>query len=517
MPLELDLKQFCLTHELLLCQTVIVGVSGGADSMCLLDILHNLSLDASNKTPQTAFPQIIAAHIHHGLRGIDADRDENLVRNYCLDKNIAFLSRKVDVAALAEREKISIEQAGREARYSFFEEISATKAGETVYIAVAHHREDQAETILMNLFRGTGPDGLCGMKPKNGSIIRPLLFASKKEILAYLSSKKIAFCEDLTNLDNTYTRNRFRNQVLPLVADILDKDPVSPILAFSELASADQEYFDERVSEIFTANACLSKSGFYGLPRSVFAAQKKAIASRLIRLLYTSRFCCATDLSAVHVTSILALALSGSNNQRISLPHKRIAYLTDDTLFLDETSDLSRAKECEWNTKSGQILMVTEESKGEPLCFLRKNMTERVVSISKTSFEVEVILVENPQQVVYNNRTWYCPLQYLEGAVLRTRRHGDRVCSAGSTGGKLLRRFLTDRKIPDFAKDRMILVANESEVLWIPGVAHSQGFVDEISQRRYIESKGIPADGIFLQDSELYRLTILDRNEQEEH
>jgi tRNA(Ile)-lysidine synthetase-like protein len=128
-----------------------------------------------------------------------------------------------------------------------------------------------------------------------------------------------------------------------------------------------------------------------------------------------------------------------------------------------------------------------------------------------------VILVENPEQVVYNSRTWYCPAKVLGGTVLRTRRQGDWFSRADSTGGKPLRRFLTDRKIPGFIRDRMILAAHESQVLWIPGIAHAEGFVDEASGRKFFGLTDRIIDKLSLHDTELYRVTISDRNEQEEH
>lgn len=519
MSLLPDCRKFCNTYGLLSCQAVIAGVSGGADSMCLLDILFTLSEEAKNIETLQPFPTLIAAHINHGLRGEAADHDEDLVRRYCQDRNIPFYVKRVDIAAMAKESKTSVEQAGRSARYAFFDEIAGKyfPGAEDVFTAVAHHREDQAETILMNLFRGTGPDGLCGMKPVNSRIIRPLLFASKENILSYVKSKHISYAEDQTNLDNTYTRNRWRNQILPLIADVSRKDPVLPLLAFAELAGTDKEYFDEKVSEIYEINACCGGSGTYGIPCEVIRREHRAIASRLIRYLYTGRFLAATDLTAAHVSSILALAAEGPGGRRISLAHGRIAYIAEDTLFFDESMGLMSEDVLSWKMKTGPVLLSREETDGEPLLVFDDIVPGRVVSISKTYFDVEVILVEKPEQVVYNSRTWYCPAEVLSGAVLRTRRQGDWFSRTESTGGKPLRRFLTDRKIPSFVRDRMLVAAHESQVLWIPGIAVAEGLVDEASERMYFGLTGSAADKSSVHGTELYRITILDRNEQEEH
>jgi len=519
MSLLPDCRMFCLTYGLLSCKAVIAGVSGGADSMCLLDILFSLSEKSKEEDPRRPFPELIAAHINHGLRGEAADHDEDLVRKYCQDRNIPFYVKRVDIASFAKDNRISIEQAGRSVRYAFFEETARKcfPGTDDVFTAVAHHREDQAETILMNLFRGTGPDGLCGMKPRSSNIIRPILFASKEDILSYVESKKILFASDQTNFDNTYTRNRWRNQILPLIADVSHKDPILPLLAFSELAGADKEYFDEKVFEIYGKNAYRGGSGAFGIPCEVIRREHRAIASRLIRFLYAGRFSSGADLTAAHVSAILSLAAEGSGGHRISLAHHRIAYIAEGVLFFDEPSDLVREDAHSWNMKAGRILLCREELEGEPLLVFDDVVPNQVVSISKTYFDVEVILVENPEQVVYNSRTWYCPAKALGGAVLRTRRQGDWFSRADSTGGKPLRRFLTDRKIPGFVRDRMLLVAHESQVLWIPGIAYAEGFVDEASGRKYFGLPGRIIDNSSVHDTELYRITISDRNEQEEH
>jgi len=514
MSLLLDCRKYCQDFGLLSCQAVIAGVSGGADSMCLLDILFSLSEESKKAGSPHPFPKIAAVHVNHGLRGDAADYDENLVRRYCKERRIPFFAKKIDIQSIAKENKVSLEQAGRDARYSFFEETAQEFQPEAgpVFIATAHHREDQAETILMNLFRGTGPDGMCGMQPIAGNIIRPLLFASKEEILDYMAAGKIPFLDDLSNFDNIYTRNRWRNQILPLVADVCRKDPVRPLLAFSELAGTDKDFFDKAVAEIFEKNASRGGSGAYGLPCEVIRREHRAIASRLVRCLYSKRFASGTDLTSAHVSSILSLIEENSNGRRISLAHGKVAYLAEGMIFVDELSDLSDADTYVWDVKGGQILLCSEETPSEPLAVIGDITSKRVVAISKTSFEVDVILVENPEQVVYNGRTWYCPEKDLGGAVIRTRKQGDWFSRAGCSFGKPLRRFMTDRKIPAFIRGRMLLVARESQILWIPGVSCAVGFADEISGRRYFESLSIEKNKLSVQDTELYRITIKDRS-----
>ena len=151
-------RDYCENHRLLSCKTILVGVSGGADSMCLLDILDSMAYGRTEDPKENPFPGIVAVHVNHGLR-VEADADEELVRIYCAKKNIPFVAGRFDIRKLADDKKMSLEEAGRDRRYAFFNEIAGEYGGESgsVRIAVAHHREDQGETILMNLFRGAGP------------------------------------------------------------------------------------------------------------------------------------------------------------------------------------------------------------------------------------------------------------------------------------------------------------------------------------------------------------------------
>jgi len=518
MPLLPDCREYCIKNNLLSCQVMLVGVSGGADSMCLLDILFSLSGTWQDDSDGRPFPKIIAAHVNHGLRGAAADEDEELVRSYCSARGIAFASYTADVALLAAEKRIGLEEAGRIVRYSFFEETARkySAGGHKVFTAVAHHREDQAETILMNLFRGTGPDGLTGMQPCSRGIVRPLLFASKKDILGYMKEKGLCFSEDYSNLDNTYTRNCWRNRIFPLIEEACGKDPVQPLLAMSDLLRTDQSYFEEIVGDIFAANRISGGNNMPGLPCPVITGAHRAVASRLVRHLYAAAFSSAADLGSVHVSAVLSLTEDPAGGRLLSLPHGRTAYIADGVLFFDNADAIRGGGLKSWDTNGVRLLLCSAADAGETPLFSDVKKTELCVPISKTSFELETILVENPEQVVYNSRTWYCTPDVLGGAVLRTRRQGDWFSHAGSVGGKLLRRYLTDRKIPAFVRDRMLIAANGAQVLWIPGLAHAAGFVDEASRLRFFASRGRGTDPISLQDMQLYRITIRNMYEQEE-
>jgi tRNA(Ile)-lysidine synthase len=451
-----------------------------------------VSVEEAGEPARRQFPRVCAVHINHKIRQTDADNDEQLVRRYCEQRGIPFFSKTVDVPGLAIKSGRGLEETGRDVRRAYFQEVSGqfVAAGDSpVFTAVAHHREDAAETFMMNLFRGTGPDGLSGMPPKSGNLVRPLLFASKSEIMHYLTQNKVPFAEDVTNSDNTYLRNYFRNEIFPRLGTACRKDPVQPILVAAEIFRRDKEYFDQVVGYFFDKYQVIRGSKI-GLPCGVFRKEPLSISSRLIRYLFVQTFGDAKNLSEAHCTAILQLVSSMSGGGSISLPGNRNAFINDDTLFFSENlqpnlipffgrdllSENMRLMDC----PGDEEIRISFDPEGGLL---------RTV-IPNSSLLLETIVVENPDQVVYNGQAWYCTAKELDGAVIRTRREGDRISPAGSSGSKLFRRYLTDRKVPLPVRDHILIAARESNVLWVPGLVHAVGFTDTVSHERYIFSRG---------------------------
>jgi len=208
-PLEqkalLALRQYSLFTQ---GDRIAVGVSGGADSVALLRFLAVLREEYRW--------ELIVCHIHHGLRGAEADRDEQFVRELAGQLGLPYAVRHIDAAALALENHLSVEEAGRDARYAFF----AETAGEGGRIATAHTLDDTIETVLMNLIRGTGLHGLCGIPRTRGNIVRPLLDVTRAEVEEYLALLGQPYCTDSTNLSDDYTRNRVRHDILPRLREL---------------------------------------------------------------------------------------------------------------------------------------------------------------------------------------------------------------------------------------------------------------------------------------------------------
>lgn len=263
MSTVLEQKALCALRQYSLFSQgdrIAVGVSGGADSVALLRFLAALR-------PQFGW-DLVVCHIHHGLRGAEADRDECFVRALAEQLGLPCAVSRIDAAALALRDHISVEEAGRMARYAFF----AQTAGEGGRIATAHTLDDSIETVLMNLVRGTGLRGLCGIPRIRGNIVRPLLDCTRAEVEDYLGALGQSYCTDSTNLTDDYTRNRIRHDILPRLCALNPNFPGAMARMLPRLA-AQQALTDclaaQSAQQLHAACGGLSRQGLSALPEPV--------------------------------------------------------------------------------------------------------------------------------------------------------------------------------------------------------------------------------------------------------
>ena len=263
MSTVLEQKALCALRQYSLFSQgdrIAVGVSGGADSVALLRFLAALR-------PQFSW-DLVVCHIHHGLRGAEADRDECFVRALAEQLGLPCAVSRIDAAALALRDHISVEEAGRMARYAFF----AQTAGEGGRIATAHTLDDSIETVLMNLVRGTGLRGLCGIPRIRGNIVRPLLDCTRAEVEDYLGALGQPYCTDSTNLTDDYTRNRIRHDILPRLCALNPNFPGAMARMLPRLA-AQQALTDclaaQSAQQLHAACGGLSRQGLSALPEPV--------------------------------------------------------------------------------------------------------------------------------------------------------------------------------------------------------------------------------------------------------
>ncbi len=431
---------------------LVVGVSGGADSICLLFLLLG-SFDKSD---------IRVIHINHMIRGDEADEDSLFVEKLCKEQGVSFKEIKKDIPAYASENGLSEEEAGRRFRYECFEkealdwEKECSFPAGTVRIAVAHHLEDNAETVLFNLFRGTGIKGLSGIGSERGRIIRPLIDMSRKDIEDYLSEKGISFRTDRTNSDNSYARNRIRNVILPEACEICSAAP-EHISKSAKKLRAVSEYLGDRVEEAKRDAVTSDAPGTYRVSRKAFESLPEIIGSMLILDLLTDLTPFKKDIGEVHADAVISL-LSGSAGKHADLPYGIKADVSADELLLRTSDAASKSLDVQDLFVSAVYFKASDLSADE-----RKALTDpasagdgytKYFDCDKISSIASLEGVSDPP--------------YYE---IRKRREGDHmmITAGGKAATKKIGDYLTDLKLSPDEKENILVCAVGSEVLWVIG------------------------------------------------
>lgn len=327
---------------------IVLGVSGGPDSMAMLNILYEIIesnkilIDENTNKKNIASFEIIVAHINHMLRE-EANEEEEYVRNYCEERNILFFSKKVDIGKVSLENKIGTEEAGRNIRYAFFEEI--LKNTNSNKIAVAHNKNDKAETIILNILRGTGVAGLKGIEIKREKTIRPILECSREEIEKYCTDKNLNPKIDRSNFENIYRRNRIRNKVIPYIKEEFNPNIIDTLDRLSELVCEEEKYFNNYVEKIY--NEIVIKDldlksddikEFICLDLKKFNINEKVIKSRLIIYTISKLYGSSKGIEKIHIKDILSLCEKNIGNKYLT-PNKNLKVLVNKGKVIFEKID----------------------------------------------------------------------------------------------------------------------------------------------------------------------------------
>jgi len=297
---------------------VVVGVSGGADSVCLLLLLWQL---------QKEIPFYVSVvHINHGIRGEDAQLDSDYVRKLCAGFGYDFTLETVDVPELAAKKHVSEEEAGREARYlAFNKKVKQIheygKDISQIKIAVAHHQDDQAETVLFRLARGTGLSGLCGIRPINGHIIRPMLALTKQEIYDILKENDLSFRVDATNMEDSYARNRIRNKVLPYLEENICHNAGAHIAETAAMLAEAETYISKEAGKKLLTCVIRDDNGYrYSIQKELFLQEDIILQKYMILKIFHELTEGRKDITQVHVQDVLNL-FQKQVGRKIDLPY----------------------------------------------------------------------------------------------------------------------------------------------------------------------------------------------------
>lgn len=310
---------------------IVLGVSGGPDSLFMLEILNRIR---NNKEYNLNF-EIVVAHVNHMIRE-EANSEEYFVKEFCKKINVPFFAKRIDVVKYANNNKIGTEEAGRNIRYEFFDEVM--KKTNSNKIAIAHNKNDKAETILMNILRGTGISGLKGIEPsRENKIIRPIIEIERKDIEKYCEENNLEPRIDKSNFENTYTRNKIRNIVIPLIKKEFNPNIVETITRLSEVVSEENEFLNKLVKEKFNECLLIKKENEIILDLKKFNLQEKVIKKRLVLYTISKLKGNTQGIEKIHIEDIIKLCeknignkfLTPKKNLKIAVKDKKIFFQTD--------------------------------------------------------------------------------------------------------------------------------------------------------------------------------------------
>ena len=442
---------FCRRNHLLgQGERILVGLSGGADSVCLFLVLLALKEELSLS--------LAAVHVNHNLRGEEADADERFCEELCKKHGVEFHRVSVPVEELAKENGWTLEEAGRNARYSAFAEWKERLGCQK--IAVAHHKNDQAETVLFQLFRGSRLKGLSGMEAKRGDIIRPLLCVTRKEIEEFLAEEGQSFCIDRTNLEEDYTRNCIRNKILPQ-AEALQKKTVEHVAETAEYLGRVERYLERQTRELYVC-AAEGKDGEVSLSVDLLSGSEPLLAERVIY-----RALCAVagqkkDITSVCVEQCMEL-LEKQTGRKIRLLQGLTA--------IREYGVIRIYKEKE--RELWQEIPVTEFPFFTEIPKLGGVLHLDLLEICGNTAET----IEKMGGIPKSNYTkWYDYDTINSSVILRTATPEDEISLYVDGRGKRVFDVLADAKIPAGAREQMPVLAAGDRVLWIPGVRSSEAF-----------------------------------------
>ena len=518
--------------------TVIAGVSGGADSMCLLLVLAALraQLDFSLRV----------VHVEHGLRGSASLEDAFFVQKVCREMDIPFVLERIDIAGMAREEGLSTEEAGRKARYACFERLAEEMGA--AYIAVAHQAQDQAETVLLNLCRGTGVRGLGAMRMRSGKVIRPLLEESREEIEAYLRRQEVSWRLDETNREDHYARNRIRNQVLPQLAQI-NAESIRHICSAAAILQQTEDFLEDCARR--AGETCIRREGAHLCLRVEALMRCEPLLRQYVLRMAVREVRGGSglkDFGAVHGQMLVSLA-SMPSGSRFSLPGGIAAWRENDELCLGMTecgngpdegspalwlegapepseadapgpdalmpgslipdvlasdSSFRETGQAMVDREPAQVMQPREPAREETgqigpcVCVLTERLLREGVTVHArgiygfggANVTVRIRACAPPEIIPEKKYTKWLSYDTITNTLcLRTRRPGDYLVVNAAGGRKKLKDYLIDEKVPAKKRDDVLVLAQGSHVLWVIGLR-----ISEAAKVRFIGTQSQPGN-----------------------
>ncbi len=399
--------------------SVLVGLSGGADSMCLTHALWSLKDEFDIK--------LYTAHINHGIRGEEAKRDELFAENFSKKLGIECFVLNADIPQIAKDTNVSEETAGRNVRYNFFNKLC--EKYDINKVATAHNRNDNAETLLMNFMRGSTTNGLCGIPYVRGNIIRPILNVSRDEIEKYCSDNGLEYMTDSTNMTENYTRNKIRHTLLPYIQKEFNTSFIKTVTENACLIKDDSDYLDGIAEDFYKHHIRNCAVNIEDLNKTDIAIKR-----RVLRLMLRDIYNGLNDISSTYVADILSLADKSSGRQ-INLPYGIVA-----------------------KNEYGKIILEHEKKETQPF--------EVSINIGETVFISELDKKISVSETDMRNKDGaiYLSCDKTDKIIVRNRRNGDKFQPMGMNGTKRLKEYFIDKKIPKDKRNSVPIIEINGEI-----------------------------------------------------
>jgi len=459
------MKKFLETikvHELIEeNEGIVVGVSGGPDSICLLHLLWRLRKKLSIK--------IFAVHLDHQFRGIEAEQDAKYVEKICNTLGVESFIFSYDVGKYSKEHGITFEEAGRELRYKLFDDV-AKETGSSK-IAVAQNRNDQAETVLMRLIRGSGLEGLTAIDYKrDGKIIRPLLDITREEIEEYCDENNLKPRIDKTNLQTIYTRNKIRLELIPYIEKNFNSRIIDALWRSANLLRDDSDYLAKAAEERLKDITVKSHNKIYSIDLKKFNKLHISMKKRVLRRVVEDVKGDLKDIGLKHIESIVDLASNKTVGARIDLPGDiivKLGYNSIDVKVNEFIKDEIKFCDFEYKLNIGEA-----------------------VSIEALKASIEAKIVPWSEKYIYekNRHTIFIDYNKVKGSLfIRNRRNGDRFRPFGMKGTKKLKDYFIDEKIPKEIRDKIPILCDEKGIIWIIGYRMSENYKPDIKTDKVIK------------------------------
>lgn len=497
-----SVKKYMMEHGMVKPgDCVLAGVSGGADSVCMLHLLMQM---------QREIPFLLSVvHVNHGLRA-EAAQDAVFVEKLCERWGIPFFLREVDMPGYARAHKVSEEEAGRILRYQAFTQIlGEIRAGAPGKIAVAHNAEDRAETMLFHMFRGSGLKGLGSIRPVRESVIRPLLCLERTQIEAYLHAEGLTWREDRTNGEDTYARNRIRHHILSYAQREICHGAVSHMGELADILAETEDYLERETDRLYgkyatenLTSAVHPAGGMTGEVRIQLnglktedVVMRKRVLFRALEKITPHR----KDITARHMEALLTL-MDKDGSRELSLPYAIRACKEYDFLFLKRTEDTAKASGPQTaqeisrrTTFSDNLPGIAVEGPelipGVPFKIAVSDADSFFFTLWEADFAPPTSLFYRKEQNNTENRytKWFDYDKITTSLLLRTRRTGDYLTIDKELHTQSVKRYMINEKIPKARRDSMYLLADGAHILWVPGYRTSRQYKVEKNTRRILE------------------------------